>query len=243
MLDSRFAPARPRAIRVKRRRRLRDRLAGSAGEFLPHRLDHLVRPRDRFQRLGDALAQLAELAAAARAVGRRWRHHPLTRQMRRQRPTHRLGTRERAHRGRACCRLRGGLILCGGGLHLLKLHLELVEEFAAALGRGVEPVALEFGDEQLQVRHHRLGTCNPGFQVPARRTLSQQRRLQRVHIIGQPVRRIAHIGIGSYAPVVMHAEFAAKDQKSGLIRPVQAARSAADAANRSPRACSRAGLA
>jgi hypothetical protein len=190
------------------------------------------------------LAQLAELAAAARAAGRRWRHHPLTRQMRRQRPTHRLGARERAHGGRAGSRLRrGGLILCGGGLHLLELHLELVQEFAAALGRGVEPVALEFGNEQLQVRHHRLGACNPGFQVPARRTLSQQRRLQRVHIIGQPVRRIAHIGIGSYAPVVMHAEFAAKDQKPGLIRPVQAARSAADAANRSPRACSQAALA
>ena len=139
--------------RVKRRRRLRDRVAGSAGEFLPHRLDHLVGPRDRFQRLGDALAQLAELAAAARAAGRRWHHHPLARQMRRQRPTHRLGTRERAHGGRARSRLRrGGLIFCGGGLHLLELHLELVEEFAAALGRGVEPVALEFGDEQLQVR-------------------------------------------------------------------------------------------
>jgi hypothetical protein len=36
-------------------RRLCDRLAGPAGEFLPHRLDHLVAARNALQRLGDRL--------------------------------------------------------------------------------------------------------------------------------------------------------------------------------------------
>ena len=44
--------------RVERRRRLGDALAGAAGEFLPHRLDHLPLPRDHLQRLGDRLAEL-----------------------------------------------------------------------------------------------------------------------------------------------------------------------------------------
>ena len=52
---------------MERRRRLGDLLARPAGELLPHRLDHLPLARDDFQRLGDVLAELGQLAAAARA--------------------------------------------------------------------------------------------------------------------------------------------------------------------------------
>lgn len=45
--------------------RLRDRLAGSAAELLPHVLGHEPLPRDDIERLGDVLADLAEFAAAA----------------------------------------------------------------------------------------------------------------------------------------------------------------------------------
>ena len=51
-------------------RRLCDRLAGPAGEFLPHRLDHLVAARNALQRLGDRLAKFGERAATAWAVRR-----------------------------------------------------------------------------------------------------------------------------------------------------------------------------
>jgi hypothetical protein len=45
-------------------------------------LDHLPPPRDRFQRLGDVLAQFAQpRAAAAQASGRARLDHPLPRQM------------------------------------------------------------------------------------------------------------------------------------------------------------------
>ena len=88
--------------RVKRRWWLADRLASTAGEPLAHRLDHLPLPRDHLQRLGDVLAQLGQLAVAARAGGRPGDHHPLARQMRRQWPPHRLATDAGA----------SGLLLC-----------------------------------------------------------------------------------------------------------------------------------
>jgi len=55
--------------RMKRRRRLGDRLARPARELLAYRLDHLIATRDALQGLGDRLAELGELAAAARTGG------------------------------------------------------------------------------------------------------------------------------------------------------------------------------
>jgi hypothetical protein len=46
--------------RMRGRRRLGDRLAGAAGELLPHVLDHLPLPGNEFQRLGHVLADLAQ---------------------------------------------------------------------------------------------------------------------------------------------------------------------------------------
>ena len=71
--------------RMERRGRLRDRLAGTAGELLAHRLDHLPLPRSALQGLCHRLAQLGERSAAARAFGRAGDNDTLAWQMRRQR--------------------------------------------------------------------------------------------------------------------------------------------------------------
>src|SRR5579872_518035 len=62
---------------MERRWRLADLLAVTAGELLPHRLDHLPLARHHFQRPRHVLAELAQaIAAAALASGRRIDHHP-----------------------------------------------------------------------------------------------------------------------------------------------------------------------
>src|ERR1700687_2045741 len=71
---------------MERRRRLADLLAVPASELLADMLDHLPLARDRFQRLGNGLAQLTQPpTAAAKASGRSRHDHPLTRQMLRKR--------------------------------------------------------------------------------------------------------------------------------------------------------------
>ena len=67
---------------VERRRRLGDGLTRPAGELLPDRSNDLPPAWHQFQRLGDILAQLGQLALAARAGGRAGEHHALARQMR-----------------------------------------------------------------------------------------------------------------------------------------------------------------
>ena len=53
-------PGAPARDRMRRRRRLGDRLAGPAGELLAHVLDHLPLARHQLQRLGHVLAELAQ---------------------------------------------------------------------------------------------------------------------------------------------------------------------------------------
>ena len=77
--------ARPAAgNRVERRRRLGDRLTGTAGELLPHRLHYLPLRRHHFQGLGDVLAELGQPPPPARAGRGAGLNHPLARQVRRQ---------------------------------------------------------------------------------------------------------------------------------------------------------------
>ena len=52
------------------RGRLGDRLAGAAGELLPHVLDHLPGTRHQLQRLGDVLAELGQASRATAGAGR-----------------------------------------------------------------------------------------------------------------------------------------------------------------------------
>ena len=168
---------------MERRGRLRDRLARPARELLAHRLDHLVGAGDALQRLGDGLAEFGELAAAAGAIGRRWQYDPLARQMSRQRAANRLRPREGTH-GRLIRRRVGGHFILGrGGLEFLELHLQLVEQFAAAFGRGAETVALHFGDQQLEMRDHRLGAGGAGFRLATRRALGRECSAQRVDVV------------------------------------------------------------
>ena len=154
--------------RMERGRRLGDRLARAAREFLAHRLDHLVGTGNALQRLGDGLAEFGELAAATRAARRRWQHDPFARQMCWQRATNRLRAGEGTH-GRLIRRRVGGHFILGrGGLEFLELHLQLIEQLAAALGRGTETIALHFGDQQFEMRDHRLGAGGAGFRFATR---------------------------------------------------------------------------
>jgi hypothetical protein len=171
--------------RVEGGRRLADRLAGPAAERLAHRLDHLPLPRDHLERLGDRLAELGERAAAARAGARAGEHPALARQMLRQRSAHRLAAGERAHR--RCVVLFRFLLrrsLAGVRLQLLELEFQLIEQLAAAFGRGAEAVVAELGDQQLQMRDHRLRPSGPRFGLAARLLLRSQCRSQSVDLRG-----------------------------------------------------------
>ena len=218
-------------------RRLRDRLAGPAGELLPHRLDHLVGPWNALQRLGDRLPEFGERATAARAARRRWQYDALAGQMRWQWCPHRLGTAERTHR-RVVVRRGGGsdFILGRGRFEFLELHLQLVEQLAATFRRGAEPIALHLGDQQLQMRNHRLRTRGAGLELAARRTLGEQRRLERVDVIGKRVGGGVHVTNESHSLVV----FGKRRPTQIIIQPALAARFAADSASRFLRAYSRA---
>src|ERR1022692_1990805 len=67
---------------VERSRWLADLLAGPAAELLAHMLGDEHLPRHHVERLGDVLADLRKLvAAAARAAGRRGMHDASARQM------------------------------------------------------------------------------------------------------------------------------------------------------------------
>jgi hypothetical protein len=100
---------------MERRRRLADLLAIPARELLADMLDHFPLARDRFQRLRDGLAQLAQPVAAA-ALASRWsgHDHPFTRQMFGERLACGALARERSYRrGLRCCLLGRDLIFGG----------------------------------------------------------------------------------------------------------------------------------
>ena len=170
------ARARPAAgDRMEGGRRLSDPLAGPAGELLPHGLDYLPLPRHHLQRLGDVLAQLGELASAAGTGAGRRDYDPLARQMRRQRAPDWPATREVL----CCCSLRcpppsGDLRLGGVGLQVLELQLELVEHLAAALGRAAVLLTAQLGDQQLQMRDHRLRARDPSLGLAPRLALARR---------------------------------------------------------------------
>ena len=181
--------------RMERRRWLGDLLARPAGELLADGLDHLPLPGDHLQRLGDVLAELDQLALAARTDRGRRDDDALARQMRRQRPPHRLAAGDAGHGGLR--RGRGGGfggtgVLGGGRLQLLELQLQLVEQPAPVLRGRPEPLALQLGDHQLQMRDHRLGAGRPRLGLAACRALGQQRRLQRLQVVGNGVGWRAH---------------------------------------------------
>jgi hypothetical protein len=190
IIANRLGPTWPRDD-VKRRRRLCDLLARPAGELLAHGLDHLPLPRNDLQRLGDRLAELGELAAAAWTGSRAGDHDALARQMRRKRRAHRLSAGERAYRrarGRCC----GGFVLGRARGRFLELQFQLVEQLVAALGGLPVLLAPQLGDQQLQVCHHRLGTGGARLGLLPRAALGSQRCRQRGDFCGEDLGRGRH---------------------------------------------------
>ena len=143
---------------MERRRWLGDLLAGSAGELLPHRLDHLPLARDDFQCLGDILAERGQPAAADRARAGSRNNHPLAWQMSRQGCAHRPLAGEALHGDADRLVLGCDCVLAGLGFQLLALQLQLIEHFATARGRLAVLFAPELGDHQLHMRDQRFGT-------------------------------------------------------------------------------------
>ena len=94
----------------------------------------------------------------------------------RQRATHRLATREAPdHAARLIGSGVSGARRFGNiRLELLELQFRLVEQFAAAFGRGAVAMMLKLGDHQLQMGHHRLCTDRPGLSLPTCRALGSE---------------------------------------------------------------------
>ncbi len=150
--------------RMKRRRRLRDRLASPAGELLAHRLDHLPLARDRLQRLGHVLADLRQLLrAAARAGCRRRHHHPLARKMRRKRLAPGPAPREPLHLGGLLRRPLGRqFVLRRARLEIVELELKLIEKTLLALRTLAVELAPQLLDRQLEEGDLGLRVGYPG---------------------------------------------------------------------------------
>src|SRR5512134_1982925 len=81
-------------------------------------------------------------------------------------------------------------------LQLFELQLQLVEQPALRLRRRTKPLALQFGDQELQMRDHRLGAGSPRLGLEPGRTLGEERRLQRIEIVGHGVGRRGHAADG-----------------------------------------------
>ena len=222
--------------RMERRRRLGDPLAGPAGELLTYRLDHFPLPRHYLKRLGDVLAELGELAAASGTGARRRDNDPFARQMRRQRRAPRPPPDKTVHCRRRAKRCRSGdLSLGGSGLQLLELQLQLVEQVAAAFRRLSELLALHPGNQQLQMCHHRFGTRGARFGLLPRDALGNQRRLQRIDVVGDRLghrKRLSH----PIQPLTRPGS-GASQTVAGLTRPLAAASSAPGCASQSLQAC------
>ena len=188
--------------RMKRRRRLADLFAVSAGELLPHRLDHLPPARRRLQRPRHVLAELVQArAAAARASRRRIDHHTLARQM----VGERVALGAPAGEGPNRRRLRGRLfrrqfVLGGARRQFLELERQLVDQPHGPFRPLPVDLSLELRDLQLlrrDQRHVLRGFRPRGRQLrsdlQAPSTLGDKRRLQGGDVVGKG------LGSGSHA--------------------------------------------
>jgi len=176
--------------KLRRCRRLGDLLARPAGELLANGLDHLPLPRHHLQGLGDGLAELGELAAAARAGTRPGNDHALARQMRRKGSPYRFLAGEADHR-RGIGWLSGGFGFGLGRarLQFLELQFQLVDQLAATFGGLPVLLALQLGDQQLVMGDHRLGAGRAHLGLLPCRALGGKRRLQRGDILGKRLGR------------------------------------------------------
>ena len=135
-------------------RRLRDRVARTAGKLRPHVANDLEVPWHVIQHLGDVLTQFGHPASTVRAgagaIARRLMDNILARQMVRQR----LALRLVGRLGCRCRRLRrfGTRSIFGRtSLQLLKLELELGDLASDPLRRAAELHAAQLGDLEPQL--------------------------------------------------------------------------------------------
>jgi len=164
---------------MERRRRLRDLLAGTAAELVPDVLRHEPLPRNHIERLGDILADLRQVrAAAACACGRRRVDNPPPLQMSREVPARCRAPRQPRDSNRCRRGLRVILRDCRG--EFLELQLHLIEKSLATLGARTERRALHLGDHHLQLLDQRLGAGEPG-------ACFDQRRLQPCGVLGEMI--------------------------------------------------------
>ncbi len=152
---------------MERRRRLADRLAVSAGKFLPHRLDHFEPARNLLERLGNVLAQFRQARPAA-ACTADWGidHHALTLDILRPRLSDRPFARERTYaRGLGGSRLRRGFILRRRHHQFFELQFHLVDQARRALGSPAAQFALQLFDRQLQTGNQGLAVRQHGLRI------------------------------------------------------------------------------
>ena len=88
-----------------------------------------------------------------------------------------------------------GLILARRRGQFLELQFQLIEQALAALGARAEQLALHLGDHQLQVLDQRLGAGELGARL-------DQRRLQRIVVVGKMISCRRHKSIRSQSPLI-----------------------------------------
>jgi hypothetical protein len=127
---------------------LADLLAGSAGELLADRLDHLPLARDHFKRLSDVLTHLHDpVGTSTGTVGRRLNHDTFARQVVGKGFAPWLARRKGAHGAGfvLCCNLFSRQrIFGGGGFQFLKLQFQLIDQSRTAFGRDAVFVAAQW---------------------------------------------------------------------------------------------------
>jgi hypothetical protein len=133
------------------RRRLRDLLTVATGELLPHGLDHLPLPGDRFQRAGHILAKFAQAMAATALTRRRCLdHHALAGKMIGERIALETLARKSVHSRCLGNRFLGReLIFSGAGFQLFERERELINQARRAFRSLSVDLTLQFGDPQL----------------------------------------------------------------------------------------------
>ena len=179
--------ARPRKTarnRMKRRRRLRDRLTGPAAELLPHMLGHEPLPWYDIEGLGDIFADLRQLGATtARAACWRRMNKAPARQVVGKVPTRRFAPLKSRNLDHRCCGLGRRLTACRG--EFLKLQFQLIEEPLALLGARTKHLTLHLGDHQLKVLDQSLGAAELGARL-------NQRRLEGILVVGEMIGSCNH---------------------------------------------------
>ena len=144
--------------RMEWSRRLADLLAGPAAELLAHVLGHEPLPRHHVERLGDVLADLRELAAAAaRAARRRGMHDAPARQMRRESCRRVAWRRVKPCTWTARRLAPSASSSPAAAASLLELQFQLIEQPLAALRARTELSRFIFAITQLQLLDQRLG--------------------------------------------------------------------------------------